>query len=30
VEWYKPSGSLSPEQVAIQLNQFVQTGLRKQ
>jgi AcrR family transcriptional regulator len=30
VEWYKPSGSLTPEQVAIQLNQFVQTGLRKQ
>ncbi len=30
VEWYKPSGVLSPEQVAQQLNQFVQTGLRKQ
>ncbi len=29
VEWYKPSGALSPEQVAVQLNQFVQTGLRK-
>ncbi len=29
VEWYNPSGSLSPEQVAQQLNQFVQTGLRK-
>jgi len=29
VEWYKPSGILSPEQVALQLNQFVQTGLRK-
>lgn len=29
VEWYKPSGTLTPEQVALQLNQFVQTGLRK-
>jgi AcrR family transcriptional regulator len=29
VEWYKPTGKLSPEQVALQLNQFVQTGLRK-
>ncbi len=30
VEWYKPSGELSPEQVAQNLAQFVLTGLSKQ
>jgi hypothetical protein len=30
VEWYKPTGTLTPLQVAQQLNQFVLTGLSKQ
>lgn len=30
VEWFKPSGELSPEQVAQNLAQFVLTGLSKQ
>jgi len=29
VEWYKPDGSMTPEEIAINLSDFILTGLRK-